>query len=53
MADRGTATATIVFTDVVGSTQVRARLGEVDADRLFREHERAICRSASGWRQGT
>ncbi len=42
MADRGTATATIVFTDVVGSTQVRSHLGEIEADRLFREHERTL-----------
>ncbi len=42
MAERGTATATIVFTDVVGSTEVRARLGEVAADRLFRTHEHQL-----------
>ena len=42
MADRGTATATIVFTDVVGSTQVRSQLGEIEADQLFREHERTL-----------
>ncbi len=42
MAERGIATATIVFTDVVGSTEVRARLGEAAADQLFRAHEREL-----------
>jgi len=42
VAQRGTATATIVFIDVVGSTEVRARLGEVAADQLFRAHERQL-----------
>ncbi len=35
-----TSTSSIVFTDVVGSTALRARLGEDAADRLFRDHER-------------
>ena len=42
MPEPGTATATILFTDVVGSTEVRARLGETAADRLFVEHQRDL-----------
>ncbi|HVE94498.1 MAG TPA: AAA family ATPase [Acidimicrobiales bacterium] len=37
-----TATATIVFTDVERSTEVRARIGEAVADRLFLDHERLL-----------
>src|SRR5438105_12810837 len=37
-----TSTATILFTDVEGSTELRARLGEDAADRLFVEHERRL-----------
>ena len=37
-----TTTSTIVFVDVVGSTALRARLGEEAADRLFRAHQRAL-----------
>ncbi len=40
MADLGTTTATILFTDVVGSTELRRRLGESAADRVFIEHRR-------------
>jgi class 3 adenylate cyclase/DNA-binding CsgD family transcriptional regulator len=42
MPEPGTATATILFTDVVGSTEVRARIGETAADRLFVEHQREL-----------
>jgi class 3 adenylate cyclase/tetratricopeptide (TPR) repeat protein len=34
--------ATIVFTDMVGSTLLRSRLGEVQADRLRRIHDRLL-----------
>lgn len=37
-----TSTATIVFTDVVGSTARRARVGDDVADRLALEHERLL-----------
>src|SRR5262245_26480823 len=37
-------TATILFTDVVGSTELRARLGEAEADRLFLDHQRDLGR---------
>jgi len=45
-------TATILFTDVVGSTQMRAHLGDVEADRLRRRHD-DIFRAAVGKRGGT
>jgi class 3 adenylate cyclase len=35
-------TATIVVTDLVGSTQLRTRLGEEAADRLHRLHDRLL-----------
>jgi hypothetical protein len=37
-----TTTSTIVFVDMVGSTALRARLGEEAADRLFRLHQRSL-----------
>jgi DNA-binding CsgD family transcriptional regulator/tetratricopeptide (TPR) repeat protein len=37
-----TSTTSIVFTDIVGSTALRARIGEEVADRLFRDHERSL-----------
>jgi len=42
VAERGTATATIVFTDIVDSAQIRARLGEGPAAELLRDHEREL-----------
>ena len=42
MPDLGTTTATILFTDVVGSTELRSRLGETAADRVFIEHRRRL-----------
>ena len=37
-----TATSTVVFTDVVGSTALRARIGEEPADQLFRHLQEAL-----------
>src|SRR6185369_13525799 len=37
-----TGTCTIVFTDVVGSTAQRARIGDEAANALRREHDRLI-----------
>ena len=42
MAAQGTSTATILFTDVVGTTVLRARIGEGAAHRLFIGHQRTI-----------
>ncbi len=39
MAEAPAGTATILFTDVVGSTALRARLGDTAADDLMRRHE--------------
>jgi hypothetical protein len=36
------ATATVLFTDLVGSTELRARLGEGAADDLLRVHDRLL-----------
>jgi len=44
-----TSTSTIVFTDVVGSTALRTRIGEDAADRLLREHERALAEVVCAW----
>lgn len=40
-----TETATIVFTDVVGSTEMRAGLGEAGADAVRREHDHAVAQA--------
>src|SRR5205085_835913 len=37
-----TSTATILFTDVEGSTELRSRIGESAADKLFVDHERRL-----------
>jgi DNA-binding CsgD family transcriptional regulator len=37
-----TSTATILFTDVEGSTEMRSRIGESAADKLFVDHERRL-----------
>jgi DNA-binding SARP family transcriptional activator len=40
--DHRRATATIMFTDIVGSTQMRSELGDEDADAVRREHDRRL-----------
>lgn len=42
MIEAGAGTATILYTDVVGSTQLRARLGDVEADLLRRRHDEIL-----------
>jgi class 3 adenylate cyclase/DNA-binding CsgD family transcriptional regulator/tetratricopeptide (TPR) repeat protein len=42
MAERSTATTTILFTDVVGSTALRTKLGEPKADEFFTQHLRQL-----------
>ncbi len=37
-----TTTSTIVFTDLVGSTQLRAEIGEEAADQLRRQHDECL-----------
>jgi class 3 adenylate cyclase len=48
----GAGTATILYTDVVGSTDLRVRLGDVEADLLRRRHDDAL-RAAVSKRGGT
>jgi class 3 adenylate cyclase len=45
MMGQGPSTATVLFTDVVGSTEVRGRLGEEGADHLRRTHDRIVTRA--------
>jgi DNA-binding SARP family transcriptional activator len=40
--ERRRATATILFTDLAGSTRMRAELGDEDADAVRREHDRRL-----------
>ena len=42
MLEGGAGTATILYTDVVGSTEMRARLGDVEADLLRRRHDEIL-----------
>lgn len=51
MGQVGTHTAIVIFTDLVGSTELRTRLGDVAADRLRRIHDqtqRAVIERAGG-----
>jgi DNA-binding SARP family transcriptional activator len=41
-AERRRSTATLLFTDVVGSTRIRAKLGDEEADAVRREHDRRM-----------
>jgi class 3 adenylate cyclase len=38
----GAGTATILYTDIVGSTEMRSRLGDVEADLLRRRHDEIL-----------
>ena len=46
----GPALMVVLFTDLVASTEQRARLGDVDADRLHRTHDRVIADVVAGHR---
>src|SRR4051812_46428848 len=46
-AQAATTTATILVTDIVGSTRLRVELGEARADALRRVHDRALSIAAS------
>lgn len=49
MGEQQVGTATILFTDLVGSTELRAQLGEHAADELRRRHDEALAAAvASG-----
>ena len=40
--DTRRATATVLFTDIVGSTRLRSELGDEEADSVRREHDRRV-----------
>ena len=42
MLGGGAGTATILYTDIVGSTEMRSRLGDVEADLLRRRHDELL-----------
>src|ERR1043165_1770505 len=44
----GRTTATVLFTDLVASTELRGRLGEEAADELRRRHDRLLTRAGGG-----
>jgi DNA-binding SARP family transcriptional activator len=46
--ERRRATATILFTDLVGSTRMRAELGDEEADAVRREHDRRLRDAIAG-----
>ena len=43
-AGAGRSTAIVLFTDLVGSTELRSRLGEDAAEELRRDHDRLLPR---------
>jgi len=49
-ADRGSRVETVsaLFTDLVGSTELRARVGEESADRLRRIHDSLVIEANGG-----
>ena len=47
MTQRATGTVTLLFTDLVGSTELRQRLGDDEADRQRREHFQSLRRAVS------
>lgn len=50
MSEHGTATATILFSDMVDSAAHRSRLGELAADHLFRAHEQLLADTVTAHR---
>jgi class 3 adenylate cyclase len=44
----GRATATVLFTDLVGSTELRGRLGDDAAEELRRAHDRLLTEAVEG-----
>jgi class 3 adenylate cyclase len=49
-AESRTGTATVLFTDLVGSTAQRARLGEEAAEALRRTHDRLLAETVAAHR---
>jgi adenylate cyclase len=48
MPERGSAVVTILFTDLVGSTELLARAGDEEAQRIFRAHHTLLAETAAG-----
>src|ERR1044072_8360124 len=47
MAERASALVTILFTDLAGSTELLARAGDEDAQRIFRAHHKLLTETAA------
>ena len=47
MAERSSALVTILFTDLVGSTELLARAGDEEAQRIFRAHHDLLAKTAA------
>jgi class 3 adenylate cyclase len=47
MAGRVSALITILFTDLVGSTELLSRAGDEDAQRIFRDHHDLLTGAAT------
>ena len=47
MPDRASALVTILFTDLVGSTELLSRAGDEDAQRIFRAHHQLLAETAA------
>ncbi len=47
MSGMGSALATILFTDLVGSTELLARAGDEEAQRIFRAHHDLLADAAA------
>ena len=48
MAERASAVVTILFTDLVSSTELLARAGDEEAQRIFRAHHNLLGEVAAG-----
>src|SRR5438105_13961423 len=47
MTERASALVTILFTDLVGSTELLSRTGDEDAQRIFRAHHDLLAEAAT------
>ena len=47
MSERASAVVTILFTDLVGSTELLARAGDEEAQRIFRAHHSLLAETAA------
>ncbi|MDQ1565927.1 MAG: Adenylate and Guanylate cyclase catalytic domain, partial [Actinomycetota bacterium] len=47
MPERASALVTMLFTDLVGSTELLSRAGDDDAQRIFRAHHDLLAETAA------